>query len=233
MNFSGGLADVFGTVNLLAGSKLITTGGGISTFYGAVTHNATEVRTSAGAQTVFFGLVNGAGPFTGTGSVFFEGGYSPGNSPASVLHEGDLVLGGSATLTLELGGLLRGAQYDHLNVVGTLTEDGALDVVLYGGFAPRFGDMFDLFDAGSILGSFDDVNLPELTGDLTWDDSQLASTGTLRVVPEPGVGMLGAFVAAASRRRKFPRRLAACPSTLRHPRRQTSPPRTTAPTPSG
>ena len=141
-------------------------------------------------QTVFFGLVNGAGPFTGSGTVFFEGGYSPGNSPASVLHEGDLFFGGASTLTMELGGLLLGGQYDHLNVGGTLTEDGALDVVLYAGFAPHFGDTFDLFDAGSISGNFDDVNLPELTGDLTWDDSQLASTGTLRVVPEPGIGVL-------------------------------------------
>ena len=100
------------------------------------------------------------------------------------------MLGGSATLTLELGGLLLGGEYDHLNVGGTFTTDGFLDVVLYGGFAPHFGDTFDLFDAGSISGNFDDVNLPELTGDLTWDDSQLASTGTLRVVPEPGIGAL-------------------------------------------
>ena len=198
MNFSGGLADVFGTVNLLAGSKLITTGGGISTFYGAVTHNATEVRTSAGAQTVFFGLVNGAGPFTGTGTVFFEGGYSPGNSPASVLHEGDLFFGGASTLTMELGGLLLGGQYDHLNVGGTFTADGALDVLLYGGFAPHFGDTFDLFDAGALAGNFDDVNLPALSGGLTWDDSQLSTNGQLRVVPEPSAALLGLIGAAAA-----------------------------------
>ena len=150
----------------------------------------TEIRTSAGGASVFFGAVSGAGPFTGTGTVYFEGDLRPGNSPAAVLYEGDLVLGGAATLTLELGGLALGAQYDHLNVGGTLTEDGTLDVVLYNNFAPHFGDTFDLFDAGALAGNFDDVNLPALSGDLTWDDSQLASTGTLRVVPEPGIGVL-------------------------------------------
>ena len=59
---------------------------------------------------------------------------------------------------------------------------------------PRDGaemlDGFDVFDAGNIAGSFEEVNLPALPGDLTWDDSQLSSTGTLRVVPEPGVGVL-------------------------------------------
>ncbi len=187
---SGGNADVFGDVTNSAGARIVTSGGATTTFFDDVVHNGTEIRTSAGGSSVFFGAVSGAGPYTGTGTVYFEGDLRPGNSPASVLYEGDLVLGNSATLTLELGGLVLGGQYDHLNIGGTFTEDGALDVVLYGGFAPRFGDTFDLFDAGAVAGNFDDINLPALSGGLTWDDTQLSTSGTLRVVPEPGIGTL-------------------------------------------
>ena len=205
MNFSGGLAEVFGTVNLLAGSRVITSGGGDSIFFGAVTHNGAEVRTSAGAQTVFFGPVNGAGPFTGTGSVFIEGGYSPGNSPASVLHEGDLAFGGSSSLTLEIGGLVSGAEYDHLNVGGGLHADGDLVLVLLGGFTPQFGDTFDLFDVGTFAGNFDSISAPALAGGNAWNFSALKTTGSVSVVPEPGsvvllASMLGLL---GMRRRRF------------------------------
>ena len=211
-----GTTRIFGDVTNAAGARIVTSGGATTTFFDDVIHNGAEIRTSAGGASVFFGAVSGAGPYTGTGTVYFEGDLRPGNSPASVLYEGDLVLGGGATLTLELGGLLLGGQYDHLNIGGTFTEDGALDVVLYNNFAPHFGDTFDLFDAGALAGNFDDINLPALPGDLNWDDSQLASTGTLRVVPEPSAALLaaiGALVAATPRRRKCPRRLVARPGT--------------------
>ena len=129
-----------------------------------------------------------------------------------MFYEGDLVMGGAATLTLELGGLAVGAQYDRLNVGGTFTEDGVFDVVLYGGFAPHFGDTFDLFDAGNFAGSFDAISLPALGGDLTWDDSQLASTGQLRVVPEPGIGaLLTSALALLGLRRSRSKKALNCP----------------------
>ena len=190
MAFSGGNTDIRGDVTNAAGARIVTSGAATTTFFDDVIHNGTEIRTSAGGASVFFGAVSGAGSYTGTGTVYFEGDLRPGNSPASVLYEGDLVFGGAATLTLEIGGLLAGAGFDHLEIGGTFAMDGVLDVLLYDGFAPSFGDAFDLFDAGALAGRFDDINLPALSGDLTWDDSQLSTNGTLRVVPEPGVGML-------------------------------------------
>ena len=195
INFSVGLAEVFGTVNLLAGSRVITSGGGDSIFYGAVTHNGTEVRTSAGAQTVFFGLVNGAGPFTGTGTVYMEGGYSPGNSPAAVTLDTELIFGDAATLTLELGGLAAGSGYDQLvlGAGGSLVLDGALVLDLINGFTPAAGDSFAVFDfaPGQLTGGFDEILLADaLPAGLSFDTTQLTTTGRIGVVPEPGAAAL-------------------------------------------
>ncbi len=187
---SGGNADIFGDTTNSAGAKIITSGGSVTTFFDDVVHNGTEIRTSAGGGTVFFGAVSGAGPFTGTGTVFFEGDLRPGNSPASVLYEGDVVLGSAASLIMEIGGLNLGAQYDHLNIGGALHADGDLVLALLGGFTPQFGDTFDLFDAGAFAGDFDSISAPALAGGNAWDFSALKTTGSVTVVPEPGIGAL-------------------------------------------
>ena len=209
MNFSGGLADIFGTVNLLPGSRLVTSGAGTTTFYGAVTHNATEVRTSTGAQTVFFGLVNGPGSYTGSGAIFFEGGLSPGLSPAAITLDSDVVFGVSNTLTLELGGRIAGLEHDQLalGTTGSLTVDGRLVLGLINGFVPEMGDTFQVlsFKTSQVSGSFDDITfLGTLPGDLSFDTSRLLTSGILAVVPEPSSTLLtlAAGAGLAARRRK-------------------------------
>ena len=191
MAFSGGTADVFGDVTNSAGARIVTSGAGsVTTFYDDVIHNGLEIFTGASASTVFFGSQSGAGPFTGTGTVYFIGDLRPGNSPASVLYEGDLVFGGTSSLTLEIGGLLSGAQYDHLNIGGALHADGDLVLTLLGGFTPQLGDTFDLFDVGTFAGDFDSISAPALGGGNAWDFSALKTTGSVTVVPEPGIGAL-------------------------------------------
>jgi hypothetical protein len=189
MQFSGGVADVFGAIGLVGGAtggKIINSGSGnLVTFYDDVIHNGAEIRTSAGNTSVFFGSVSGAGNFTGTGTVQFEGGYSPGNSPAAVGFEGDAALGSESSLLMELAGRERGAQYDTLLVSGLLALDGALDVTLLGGYTPAYGNTFDLLDWGGLEGAFDTINLPVLGAGLSWDTSNLYSTGAIGVVPEP------------------------------------------------
>jgi hypothetical protein len=109
---------------------------------------------------------------------------------------GDVFYGPSATLQLELGGIVRGSGYDALNVAGNLTLDGTLNVVLIGGFQPVPGNFFNLFDWGSVSGSFDATNLPVLGNGLTWDFSQFHTNGTLAMVPEPACTAF--LIAAAS-----------------------------------
>jgi len=191
-----GTTDFIGDVSNTGAGKIVVSGGATATFHDDVTHNGAEIRVSAGSQAVFFGAVSGAGAYTGTGTVFFEGDLRPGNSPALVTVEGDMSLGLLSLTTMELGGLLRGAEYDAFDVGGTLSLGGTLDVVLFdlggGLFAPSAGDSFDLLTATTISGTFDSLAFPALGGGLAFNLAYLLDPNgidiarlTVQAVPEP------------------------------------------------
>jgi hypothetical protein len=52
------------------------------------------------------------------------------------------------------------------------------------GFTPFLGEQFQLID-GQITGTFNSVTVPSLPNGETWDTSDLYTTGTITVVPEP------------------------------------------------
>ncbi len=201
LQFSGGPTDIFGNVTFTGGAgggEMINSGGGnVVTFYDNVTHNGDEIRTSPTNTTVFFGNFTGAGPFTGTGAVRFEGTFSPGNSPGQVAMDGDVELSAGAQLLMELSGV-RDDLHDQLQVGGELLLGGSLEVTLLDGFEPRYGDAFDLFDYGALSGRFDTLDLPMLGAGLIWDTSALYSTGAIIAVPEPAgwILLVGVIVAA-------------------------------------
>jgi hypothetical protein len=89
---------------------------------------------------------------------------------------------------MELGGTARGNQYDAVSATDALVLDGTMQVELLNGFTPVAGDRFDLFDWGTLAGTFNTLNLPPLPASEGWDTSGLYATGTLAVtgVPEPG-----------------------------------------------
>ena len=139
---------------------------------------------------MFFGEQSGAGSFTGTGTVYYIGDLRPGNSPASVLYDGDLVFGGTSSLTLEIGGLTAGAEYDHVDVAARSSPTVDSTLALLDGYVPQFGDTFVLAGCRAFAGDFDSISAPALGGGNEWDFSALKTTGTVTVVPEPGVGAL-------------------------------------------
>jgi hypothetical protein len=77
-----------------------------------------------------------------------------------------------------------------------LTLGGDLTVSLTAGSdALAEGDTFDLF-SNTLLGSFDNVYLPALSGGLEWNTSDLAEggNGTISVIPEPAtLGLVALF----------------------------------------
>ena len=96
---------------------------------------------------------------------------------------------------MELGGYVPGDEYDRLTVTDTANLVGTLDIVLLDDFSVAYGDTFDLFNwGGSVNGEFDSISASALTGDLEWDTSDLYSSGSISVIPEPNtVALLGVF----------------------------------------
>jgi hypothetical protein len=187
LNFSFGTSDVFGVVTnspadpmaMTPGGQIIISGNSNVTFYDPVVHKGDAFRISTGSTVVFFGLVSGNGAFTGSGAKFFEGGYSPGSSPASVSLDGPVTFGGTNTLKIELGGITVGAQYDKVNVAGQLSVAGTLNVSLINGFKPATGSSFDILDWSTLNGTFGTLQLPDLGGRILWDTSHLYDSGAL------------------------------------------------------
>ena len=113
-------------------------------------------------------------------------------------------MGSGAALVAELAGTLPGSQYDVVDVGGQLALGGTLDVELLYGFHPQAGQTFDIldFDPEDLSGRFSAFDLPDLGGGLSWDTSNLYTTGTITVIPEPTTLVLLALGGLALIRRR-------------------------------
>ena len=113
-----------------------------------------------------------------------------------------LSMGEYDSLETELDG--NAGTSDLVDVSGTLTLAGWLKVSMIGG-ALVTGDSFDILNWGELLGTFDEVFLPDLRGSMEWDTSMLYVDGTITVVPEPATCVLlaiGSLGVLRRRRRK-------------------------------
>lgn len=197
ITLSAGFTDIFGDVELLAGSasRVGVGAGAVVTFYDDVIHNADEFLLQGSGRAVFFGSLTGAGGFQGsTGNVELFGDYRPGNSPASVTFEGSLLLQSSTDLFIEIGGNVPGTQFDQLIVEGGLNLAGTLQIQRLGGFVPTHGQVFRLIDKvspGLANGTFAGLNEGSLfSGDgVLWQISYRGGDGNdvvlIAAVPEP------------------------------------------------
>ena len=93
-------------------------------------------------------------------------------------------MGPLSTTTIELADTEPG-EYDRLLVAGVLDLAGELQIELLDDFIPTLDDAFQIFEVTDLLGTFSSVLLPDLSGNLSWDHSDLYSRGTLSVIPEP------------------------------------------------
>jgi len=178
---SFGTSDVHGEILNTHSEPITVTGNSEATFYDDIS-NFGVIQVSGGSTAVFFGDLIGNG-VAGTGDVFLEGDTRPGFSPGEMNFGGDVAFGPLASLEIELGGTVPADQYDTVNVAGTLTPGGVLQVSLVGQFAPQPGDTFDILDWGSLVDAeFGAIELPELAGRKTWDTSGLYVTGQISVI---------------------------------------------------
>jgi len=191
-----------GTTNITGGTLAIGSGGSIAKssqiIVGAnTTFDVSAVSFTLGASNAQ--TLSGNGSITGNTTVGTNGTLAPGNSIGSLGITGDFTLGAGSLSVFEIN--TAGDISDLAIVSGLLTFGGTLNVNKVGA-ALVSGDTFNLFDWGSKDGTFSAVNLPELDTGLTWDQSQLYTTGTLTVIPEPRAALLGGLGLLALLRRR-------------------------------
>jgi T5SS/PEP-CTERM-associated repeat protein len=145
--FVGGAMPDFGAGLVNNGDVVFTDP---TTVHGPVT-NAAGGAITALENVTFSNLVNGSGGFFGAGTMTFNGGISPGASPAAVTIESDVAFGNTNTLFIEIGGATPGSQYDRLTIGGSASIAGNLNVSLINGFTPTGGQQFTILTASSIV----------------------------------------------------------------------------------
>ncbi len=194
-----------GTVNV-GGLIKVWNYGNIFLEDGSIKTNTLDISVASG-----FNFTGGnLEAFNITGNLINEGGtLSPGASPGLLTIEGNYTQKANAFLEIKLGGLLRGDEFDALNVTGTLELEGTLDVIWYDNFTASSGDTFDILGWSILSGTFDLINLPDLDNGLSWDISNLYTDGSIFVkggsqVPVPAsILLLGSAIAVlAGFRRK-------------------------------
>ena len=126
--------------------------------------NSGTIDVASGAEFLLFnGLIPGDltnnGTLQGSGSYFVNslvnnGAFRPGSSPGILVIDGDIVFGPSGTLFLDITGLSQGGSYDLLDVFGSATLDGTLNIntIPYGGQA--VGDSFEFIVGSGLSGTF-------------------------------------------------------------------------------
>jgi T5SS/PEP-CTERM-associated repeat protein len=195
------LEGIFGTTSGTdnAGELLL-----VDTTIDGPVHNAAGSATNIVGDVTYLGEVSGAGAFFGSGTAHFDGGFSPGDSPAVVPFEGSLAYGANNTLFVELGGLADG-EFDRLEIEGDATLEGALAVALLDAFTPSPGDVFEFLNvAGTLSGEFDGLDEGSLVGNfgganlfITYAAGDGNDVALFTPVPEPAAMLLVMIAATA------------------------------------
>lgn len=131
----------------ITGSGTVALSAGTLTLGGTITASAVTIASGAtvqGAATIDADVSN-----DGTLIV------AALNSAGVLAINGDYVQGAGGTLAMEIGGTVAGGGYDRLDVSGTATLDGTLDVAFIDGFTATSGQSFELLSFGSRSGTFD------------------------------------------------------------------------------
>ena len=190
------------------GTQILT---GANLYTGATTVNGGSLlvngSTAGSVVTVgVLGTLGGAGTIGGATTV--NGTIDPGSAVGvigTLTDTANLTLSASSIALFQLD-RLAGQNADLLSVGGTLSLGGTWNVSNIG-TALIAGDLFDLFNATTVVGAVGTLNLPSLDAGLGWDTSLFATTGVITVIsaPEPSslaiVGLSG-LAAFAMKRRK-------------------------------
>jgi hypothetical protein len=111
------------------------------------------------------------------GSLFGKGSIAGALQSAGVITPGDSststgvlsvskIYGQTASgaLDIAIGGTTAGTKYDQLNIAGSASLNGTLNLSLINGFVPAVGTTFEILNAGSVSGTFSAVHGTAING---------------------------------------------------------------------
>lgn len=187
--YSGGTTVASGVLMAANTSGSATGSGGVTVMTGATLGGSGRIAPALDASVTILGTLSvGALPSTASAMDILTGGA------------GSLIIDGSGELVFDLiSGAGLGdntgsaASADLLRVGGTMTLNAGAKLTISGGGMSGWaaGDQWKLIDWSTLTGStattFTEFSLPELSGGLMWDVSQIYSLGTVSImmVPEP------------------------------------------------
>ncbi len=148
-----GPIDNTGQVTVLDGQMLVVDGD--------FTNNGV-VHIGDDGQLVFVQHYMGNGQIEGSGKAVFQSLVDPGNSVGSLAMAGDAVFEASSTILFEIGGLVRGQQYDAIDVDGIAELAGSVEITLIDGHTLAADQIYILLLAGSITGDVTGMVLPNV-----------------------------------------------------------------------
>jgi hypothetical protein len=154
-NASTGSFTNAGTVIVGTGVTLAATGTYQQT--GGTTY-LTGATLTASAVNVLGGAVVASGDING--NVTNAGTFNLGNTftPGALTIHGNYTQAASGVLNIKIGGLTAGTQFDQLNITGSASLNGTLNVGLIDGFFPNMGDNFAILTFASESGNFTTEN---------------------------------------------------------------------------
>lgn len=197
-SFSGSLAGGtnFSLVKIGAGTQTLH---GVSQLGGEATlSNGTLIVNGAitglAAASLQGGTLGGTGVIASTSVINFGATVAPGASAGILTVLGDYAVA-AGTLDIELAGTTPGGGHDRIQVTGSASLAGTLNVTTNNGFAPASGSTFTVLTASVVSGNFGTTNLPALSApELGWSVQYLADAVVLSVTGAPTAGGYDAFV---------------------------------------
>ena len=129
-----------------------------STLLGPTTGTAANL-SAAGGVSILGGSFGGAGTVTANVTIGAAT-LAPGHSPGALNITGNLTLGAASVTNIEVGGTTAGSGFDVINVTGSTTLNGTLNVTSYLGYTPAAGANYSFMNFGSSTGAFTTTNLP-------------------------------------------------------------------------
>jgi T5SS/PEP-CTERM-associated repeat protein len=121
--------------------------------------NGGTVSALGGVSVRLLGTLRGDGQIIG--NVSNIGVVAPGLSPGTLHVTGSYTQGVQGMLNIELAGTTPGSQFDTVDISGSATLGGTLNVSLLNGFTPASGTVFEILHADSgISGFFDNLSFP-------------------------------------------------------------------------